>query len=285
MTVRTILSARGARRQVEAWVNAWVRCGVFLLRARGGAGEAELGALAGTLAELAPGAVGVAHARELASSEQLAAQARAAQAELATGDPQVWLEALGASLSGGFKRDALLIGYRGLAVAGALEPGVELAFRRLGTALGLSDDEVLAVAAMARGTGQAAQRGRDTGAIEAVQALVRRGWTEPFETLRAAGVGVQWFDAAAELQGQRSRLRLDLDASERVLHLHLQGERTPWPHVICLYGGRFTAVLACVEAAAASLTAGTVPQLLADLGPLCEALFVERDGKLVQLTP
>jgi hypothetical protein len=285
VTVRNILSARAARPQAEAWLRGLVRSSVFLASAGGHLGEDELAALASAVAARAGPALGEAHTLQLASVPGLAAQARAARGELQTGDPVAWVDELAASLSGGFRRDVLLHAFRVAAGDGALPPAAELAFRRLGTAFGFTPDEVLALQALARGGAVAVRRGRDTAAIEAVRALWTRGWTEPFEALRAAGVGVQWFDAAAQYQGLGTRLRLDLDASERVLHLHLLGERGPGPHVICLYGGHLTEALGCFERARDTLTALTVPRLLADLGPVSEALFLERDGRLVQVQP
>jgi len=285
MTVRTILSARGAAPRVEAWVGTLVRCTAFLARASPGPAGGDLSPLAEALAARVAAAVGEDHARRLGSRAQLEARLREALAELEVREPARWLKELSASLAGGFQRDALLATYRVTAGEGALPPGAELAFRRLGGAFGLTPEEVTALEAMAHGTAQGGRQGRDGDALARLLSLRNRGWTEPFEALKAAGVAVRWFDASAEYQGATTRLRLDLDAAERVLHLHLLGERGPGPHLICLYGARFPAVLAAVEAARETLSAETVPALQRELVGLCEGLFVERDVRLVLVEP
>ena len=151
--------------------------------------------------------------------------------------------------------------------------------------MGFSGDEATALESMARGTAASAARGRDTAAIEGVRELLSRGWKDPLAGAHSKSGEVPWHDASAEHASSTGLLRLDLDAVERVLHLHVNDAHGLGPHVICLYGSQLHAVLALFDEAKDNLTPASVPQLLSDLVALCDAVFIERDGRLVQVHP
>jgi len=285
MTVRKILSARAAKPQVASLLKGLVRAAVYLGRSDGSLSEAETESLIDSIRELVEGSVGQEHVRELASTAALLDEARVARAELRTKGEAAYLADVGHAFAGGFKRDAMVVCWRIIAADGVIKANEVEAFRRLASAVGFTGDEATALESMARGTAASAARGKDGAAIEGVGELLERGWLDPYALVRAKGVDVAWHDASAEFASSAGRVRIDLDALERVLHLHVTDAHGPGPHVICLYGAQLHAVLALFDSVKATLTPSSVPQLLADLGALCDAVFIERDGRLVQVHP
>jgi tellurite resistance protein len=285
MTVRKILSARAARPQVASMLKGLVRAAVYMGRSDGTLDETEIDSFIDSIRELVVAAVGEAHVRELANTSLLLDEARAARVELRTKGEAAYLTELGSTFAGGFKRDALVVCWRVIAADGVVQPEEVEAFRRLAVAMGFTGDETTALESMARGTAAGAARGKDSAAIETMTELLEQGWKDPYRDLRAKGLEVSWHDASAEYDSAIARLRVDLDAVERVLHLHVTDVHGPGPHVICLYGSQLHAVLALFDAAKSTLTPASVPQLLVDLVPLSDGLFIERDGRLVQVHP
>lgn len=285
MTVRKILSARAARPQVAGMLKGLVRAAVYMGSSDGALDEAETESFIDSIRELVGAAVGEAHMRELASTSALLDEARSARVELRTKGGAAYLADLRSAFAGGFKRDALVVCWRVIAADGVVQPQEAEAFRRLAEAMGFTGDESSALETMARGTAAGAARGRDTAAIETMSELIDRGWKDPYKDLRGKGIDVSWHDASVEYDSTTARLRVDLDAVERVLHLHVTDAHGPGPHVICLYGSQLHAVLALFDGAKETLTPASVPQLLVDLVALSDAVFIEREGRLVQVHP
>lgn len=284
MMVRKILSARAARPQVDALLKGLVRAAVYMGRSDGALDEAEAESLIDSIREVLASAVGETHVRELASTARLLDEARVARVELRTKGEATYLADLAQDLSGGFKRDALVVCWRVIGADGVVRPEEAKAFHRLAAAMGFTGQEASALESMARGTAAGAAQGRDSAAVGGVEELLERGWVNP--NLDAGSKAADaWHDASAEYRQGVSTLRVDLDAAERVLHLHVADPHGHDAHVICLYGTQLHPVLSLFDSVKATLTPGTMPQLLSDLSALSDAVFLERDGRLVQVHP
>jgi uncharacterized tellurite resistance protein B-like protein len=286
MTVRQILSARAARPQVEALLKGLVRAAVYLARADGQLGEAEVERLLSLIRERVLGSVGEGHLKQLASVPRVLDEARAARVELRTKGEQGYLEALAAQLPPAYGREALQVAWRVVDADDQRLASEVRAFHRLAEALGFSEDETAAIQAMDQATQAVAEEDGDVDeAIDHLAELTSRGWRDAFPELAAAGVETGWFDASVTWTSPVARLRLDLDARDHVLNVHVLEPNGPGPHVICIYGTGLHAVLAHVDREKDRLSPATVPELLSDLVGLCDALFLERDGRLVQVHP
>jgi hypothetical protein len=151
--------------------------------------------------------------------------------------------------------------------------------------MGLAPTETLALETMAASTWSDDDDAHHDEAMEQVLALTAHGWRDTLPELKAAGATVQWFDAGIAYTSKVARLRLDLAASERVLHVNVMELNGPGPHLLCTYGSTLHAVLTLLDQVKERVTPATVPQLLSDLVGCCDALFLERDGRLVQVHP
>ena len=204
------------------------------------------------------------------------------------GEP-AFLADIAAALTGDFRRDALLVAFRVLASDHTIEPREEAAFRRLVEALGYDGPERDALASMAKASVQAMPEGVDAAGIELVKALTHRGWKDPFIELRAAGVEVHWFDVALQYVPSRvsakTLLRLDLDAHERALHLHVTDENDVGPHVIAYYGRALADVVRLIDGVKEELSPESVELHLKKLYAVCPDLYLEGQGRLVRLGP
>lgn len=284
MTVRKILSARSARPQVEALLRGLVRAAVYMARADGQFGEAEVESLIDSVREVVVAAIGEEYLQELASAPHLLDWARDARRELLQKGEAAYLADLASRFEGGFRKDALIVAYRIIAADGTIAPDEAEAFRKLSLAMGFQGNELDALESMASSTAKRAQPGRDEAALASFKSLYARGWSDPFAGLRASGIEVAWYDASAQHRGAAGwSLRLDLDAQERSLHLHfLEGEKEG-PHLLLLYGERFDAVLDLIDGAKAELSPVTFDAWLPRLVAVCPDVFLERDGRLMKL--
>lgn len=284
MTVRSILSARSARPQVAGMLRGLVRAAVFLGRADGHLGEAEVERLIDGVRDFVVKTVGEEHLADLASTSRLLDDARAARAALRVDGDLKYLEELAAAFPVAFRRDALIAAHHVVTADGAITPDEHAAFGRLAAALGISPEELPALEVMAEVLG--VSRDDDDAhleeAVDHLTNLTEHGWRDASAELKGE---LRWFDGCVAHDGPAARLRLDLDARERVLHITVNGPNAPGPHIICLYGHELHTVLTLIDRVKDRLNPANVPQLLADLVVPSEALFLERDGRLVQVHP
>lgn len=277
MTVRKILSARTARPHVEALLRGLVHAAVYMAHSDGVFREVEVDSLIDSVRDVVRRAVGEEFLGELASTPRLLDWGREARAALRTRREADYLAEVADAFQGGFKRDALIVAYRICAADGAIKPPEAAAFRKLAQAMGLTGHELEALESMARRAAAAAHPGRDELGAAKVKALSTRGWRDPFADARAAGLEPEWFDASvAWFAPSGAVLRLDLDAEEHALHVHL-GEL----HLVVPYGAKLDELLALVDDAKETLRAETLDVYLPKLKALCGDVFIERDGGLV----
>lgn len=289
MSIRKIFSARAAQPKVEAALQAIVKAAVFLGCADGSLEEVEVDSLVDGVREVARKAVGDALAAKLVPVPRLLDWARQALHDFASRGEAAFLEDTARALQGDFKRDALMVAFRVLAADHTIEPREEAAFRRLVAALGYEAQEKDALAQMAKASVAAMPHGPDAEGIELVKGLQHRGWKDPFVELRAAGVEVHWFDASLQYVPSsapaKTLLRVDLDAHERALHLHVTDERDVGPHLILYYGKALPQLLQYLDSVKDSLSLASVEEHLRKLHALCPDLFLESEGRLVKLGP
>lgn len=278
MTVRKILSARSARPHVEQLLRGLVHAAVYMAHADGVYREVEVESLVDSVREVVKQAVGEEFLGELASTPRLLDWAREGRALLRTKGEAAFLEEVAKAFQGGFKRDALVVAYRICAADGAIEPAEAAAFRKLAHAMGLSGFELDALESMARRAAVDAHPGKDELGPAKLKALTTRGWRDPLADARAAGIETDWYDASVAYFAQSGDvIRLDLDADEHVLHLHLGPA-----HLVVPYGQRLDEVLALVHDARETLSATTLDVYLPKLTALCGDVYLERDGRLVR---
>jgi nucleoid DNA-binding protein len=284
MTVRSILSARSARPHVEAMLRGLVRAAVYLGRADGQLSEAEVERLIDSVRELVTNEIGAEHVGELANVGRLLDEARAARVALSRGGEAKYLVDLNSCFEAGFRREALIIARRVIAADARIAPGEIAAFGKLSAALGFNAEETAALETMAASTWSEDDEHLEE-AIEQVMGFIKRGWHDAFPELKAAGYELRWFDAGVAYTSKVARLRVDLAAQERVVHINVMELNGVGPHIICIYGTGLHAVMSLLDQVKDSVTPATVPELLSDLIGRCDALFLERDGRLVQVHP
>jgi tellurite resistance protein len=278
MTVRKILSARSARPHVEQLLRGLVHAAVYMAHADGVYREVEVESLIDSVREVVTRAVGEEFLGELASTPRLLDWAREGRALLRTKGEAAFLEEVAKAFQGGFKRDALVVAYRICAADGAIKPAEAAAFRKLAHAMGLGGFELDALESMARRAAVDAHPGKDELGPAKLKALTTRGWRDPLADARAAGIETDWYDASVAYFAQSGDvIRLDLDADEHVLHLHLGPA-----HLVVPYGQRLDEVLALVHDARETLSATTLDVYLPKLTALCGDVYLERDGRLVR---
>jgi tellurite resistance protein len=286
MTVRSILSARSARPQLEAMLRGLVRAAVYLGRADGQLGEAEVEHLIDSVRKFAADAVGEEHLADLVTVSRLLDEARAARAALRVEGEANYLAKLAELFQSGFRRDALIVARRIVAADGVLAPEETAAFSKLAHALGLSPEEAAAIEVLATSSWVDIEDADHLDeAREQLEDLHTHGWHDAFPELKAAGYELRSFDASIAHTSNIARLRIDLDARERVVHVNVMELNGPGPHVICIYGNSLNGVLSLIDQVKDRVSPATVPQLLSDLVVRCDALFLERDGRLVQVHP
>lgn len=276
MTVRKILSARP---HVEGLLRGLVHAAVYMAHSDGVYREVEVESLIDSVREVVRTAVGEEFLGDLAATPRLLDWAREGRGLLRTRGEAAFLEEVAKAFQGGFKRDALIVAYRICAADGAIKPPEAEAFRKLAVAMGLTGQELDALESMASRAAADAQPGKDELGPAKLKALATRGWRDPLADARAAGIETDWYDASVAYFAQSGDvIRLDLDADEHALHVHLGTA-----HLVMPYGQRLDEVLALIHDARETLSATTLDVYLPKLSALCGDVYLERDGHLVRV--
>lgn len=271
MAVRKILSARMARPRVERMLEALVEAAVFIGRADGQFGEQELEVFIDSMREVVSAAVGEEFLESLASTTRLLDQTRGARSRLITEGRPAFLAQLAPKFHGEFARDGLVLAYRVVLADGHVTDGEAQAFADLAGALGVEVVETEVLKDLAAKWDAASGTAPDAEVVQAVVSLEARGWKR-FEA--------EGFDAAVEhLQPEGSRLRLELDAREHVLHVHMLDAVGAGPRLVCLFLETPEGLLTVLDALKESLTASTLQSKLPALKAVSPELFVEQNGK------
>lgn len=279
MTVRKILSARSARPHVEQLLRGLVHAAVYMAHSDGVYREVEVESLIDSVREVVKKAVGDELLGELASTPRLLDWAREGRGLLRTKGEAAFLEDVAQAFQGGFKRDALIVAYRICAADGAIKTAEASAFRKLANAMGLTGLELDALESMASRAAADAHPGKDELGPAKLKALTTRGWRDPLADARAAGIETDWYDASVAYFAQSGDvIRLDLDADEHALHLHLGAA-----HLVVPYGQRLDEVLALIHDARETLSGTTLDVYLPKLSALCGDVYLEREGHLVRV--
>jgi len=286
--IRRILSARSARPRVEAALDAIVAASTWMSASDGELSEEEIDTLVSAVKQIAEHAVGKEAAAQIAATPRLLDQARATRARLSSEGEEAVLKDVVAALEGDFRRDAMVAAYRVITADGKLQAGEIAAFRRLAEALGHAQDETDALVALADVGRVPAPLPVRTPDVQVVQSLRASGWADPFTPLENQGVVVHWYDAALQYPPQRDArgrtvLRLDLDATERTLHLFITDAGGRGPHLLLLYGDRLKEVVAFIDEVKDAITEQTLQPALHKFLDLCAHVFVEQDNKLLKV--
>ncbi len=271
MPVRKILSARTALPRVEAMLEALVEAAVFIGRADGQFGEEELEVFIDSMREVVGAAVGEDFLETLASTTRLLDQARGARARLQTGGRPAFLSQLAPKFHGEFARDGLVLAYRVVLADGHVTEGEARAFSELAGALGVEVAETEVLKDLAAKWDVASGASPDAESVQAVLSLEARGWKR-FEA--------EGFDAAVEhLQAAGTRLRIELDAKQHVVHVHVLDGAGAGPRLVCLFIEKPEGLLTVLDALKDSLTAATLQEKLPALKAVSPELFIEQNGK------
>lgn len=275
MNVRKILSARAARPQVEAMMEALVQAAVFIGGSDGRFGEDELNVFIDSMREVVSAAVGEESLGALAATGKLLDLARHARRELNAKGSQLFLVELAKRFPPHFARDGLVLAYRIVLADGKVTETEAGAFKALAAALGVELAETKVLEQLATQS-EAASRGGHRGAsIEAMHALEAKGW------LLTRG---EHFDAGATFTKEDgSVLALELDSGESVLHVHINGVEGNGPHLVCFFGDSLPALLAVLDGIKSSLQPGSLGEKLPAIRAVCAELFVEHEGKFAKL--
>lgn len=284
--IRKIFSAKAARAQLDAAVEATVRAAVYLGAADGTLSEQEVEALVDGVRAVARSVAGDDYVREKVTVPRLMDLAREAlHARAAKGDA-AYLAEVAAALQGDFKRAALLVAWRVIAGDGAITPREEAAFHRLAGEVELDELERAALLSMARATTRRPEQPLDKAGRQALLALVGKGWADAFASLKEPGVEVRWSDAAVtHEQATGTLVRLDLDAVDRTLHLHVTDRHERGPHLIFFYGDALPALLEVVDRLKDTLSHEDVGPGLKQLVAVCPRAYREEHGRLLAATP
>ncbi|MBL8913992.1 MAG: TerB family tellurite resistance protein [Archangium sp.] len=273
MTVRKILSARSARPKVEGMLEALVEAAVFIGGSDGRFGEEELNVFIDTMREVVTAAVGDELVDSMAATPKLLDQARTARKSLSSLGEEKYLAALAPKFltHGPFARDGMVLAWRVVLADGRVTDNEASAFERLAGALHVHVDEVRVLKELAAKSEAASKLGHRGENIEHLNLMVTRGWLE---------VTAEGFDAGVEhAQTTGEKLRLELDASESALHVHVGAS----VHLVCLFGESLPALLAVLDGLRNSLMPSTLEEKLPAIRAVCPEVFVERDGKFVKL--
>ncbi len=284
--IRKIFSAKAARAKLDAAVEATVRAAVYLGASDGTLSEQEVEALVDGVRAVARSVAGDDYVREKVTVPRLMDLAREAlHARAAKGDA-AYLAELARALHGDFKRAALLVAWRVVAGDGAITPREEAAFHRVAQAVDLEGPERAALLSMARATTRRPEQPLDEAGRRSLLALVGRGWTDAFASLKEPGVEVRWSDAAVtHEQASGTLVRLDLDAVDRAVHLHVTDRHERGPHVIFFYGDALPALLDVVDRLKDALSPEDVGPGLKQLVAACPRAFREEHGRLHTVAP
>lgn len=275
MTVRKILSARTARPKVDEMLGALVHAAVFIGGADGRFGEEELEVFIDSMREVVSAAVGPEFLDTAASTSKLLDFARVARRDLLAKGEQRFLAELAPKFPGAFSRDGLVLAYRIVLADGKVTEKEAKAFEALADSLGVDVSEIDVLKQLASHAENASQRGHHGEDIEAMLGLERTGWQ------RARS---EDFDAGARFaQPGGSRLVLELDSAESVLHVHVLDAEGNGPHLLCFFHDKLPALLAVLDGVKDSLLTSTVGEKLPAVKAVCPELFVERAGKFARI--
>lgn len=279
MTVRKILSARAAKAQVDDILAALVDAAVFIGRADGRFSEDELDVFIDTMREVISSAVGDDFVGEFASTPRLLDLARVARQRLKHLGASAYLEELAPRVPAHLQREALVLAYRVVMADGQVTPDEAASYRALAQAFGVAVHEADTLEDLAAKSEAASRQGHRGGAIEEVQALEAQGWADPYHGRTPRPPEAEWFDVVLEAPGAPgTRLLLELDATESVLHLQVLGADGQGPHLIFLYAGTPAGLLAVVNAVKGALSPETFRAQLPAFKAVCPDLFLELGG-------
>ncbi len=271
MTVRKILSARNARPKVDEMLDALVEAAVFIGRADGRFGEEELETFIDSMREVVRAAVGDEFLDSLGATSGLLDRARKARRALMTMGAEKYLAELAPKFPGAFARDGLVLAYRIVLADGKVTSREAETFEQLATALGLEVEETHVLRELASKSESASKRGHQGESIEAVLALSDKGWQRlPANADYDAGV-------------MYGALTLELDAGESALHVHVRGDDSQGPHLVCLFGEQLGGLLAVLDSVKHDFTTATLGEKLPAIRAVCGEVFVEHQGKFAKL--
>ncbi len=275
MSVRKILSARTARPQVEGMMEALVHAAVFIGGADGRFGEEELNVFIDSMREVVSSAVGEQALENLASTGRLLDQARTARRDLQVKGETVFLAGLATRFPPNFARDGLVLAYRIVLADGKVTDKEAAAFESLATAMGLELAETQVLKQLALQSEAASKGGHKGTSIEQVRELESRRWKQ---------LKGEDFDAGVQFEQEGgSRLTVELDSGESVLHVNVQDAAGHGPHLLCFFGEALPSVLSVLDGLKDSLKPSTIGQKLPALRAVCSELFVEHEGHFTKL--
>jgi tellurite resistance protein len=279
VTVRKILSARAARPQVEEMLQALVEAAVFIGGADGRFGEEELNVFIDTMREVVSAAVGDEFLDAMAGTGRLLDRARVARRLLSNhGEPRFLADLAPKFLAhGAFARDGLVLAWRIVLADGRVTEKEAAAFEALAKALGVEVDEVRVLKELAAGSEVASKLGHRGESIEQLRALEQQGW----ERLPAGSE--HGFDASVKhAQPTGGALRLELNARESALHVHVEGADGQGPQLVCLFGDALPALLAVLDGLRNTLVPATLDEKLPAVRAVCPETFVHHQGKFTK---
>lgn len=274
MNVRKILSARAARPQVEAMMEALVHAAVFIGGADGRFGEDELNVFIDSMREVVSSAVGEHALESLATTGKLLDLARHARHELNTKGSVEFLTALARRFPGHFARDGLVLAYRIVLADGTVTEKEAEAFKALAASLGLEVAETKVLEQLAAQSETASRGGHKGSSIEVLRALEAKGW----QVIKG-----EHFDAGVSFATEGGELTLELDSGESVLHVHVLGADGKGPHLVCFFGEALGGLLAVLDGLKAALKPETLGEKLPAIRAVCTEVFVEHEGKFTKL--
>ncbi|MFO0595707.1 MAG: hypothetical protein U0228_10390 [Myxococcaceae bacterium] len=277
MTVRKILSAKSARPKVEGMLEALVDAAVFIGGSDGQFGEPELEVFIDTMREVVSAAVGEEFVETMASTPRLLTMARKARATLTQKGKDAFLAELAPRFQGSFGRDGLVLAWRVVLADGRVTATEAAAFEAFAAALHIDVDEVRVLKDLASRSEAASQLGHRGESIEKVLALVDKGWT------KVPGGPELGFDAGLEFRAASGGgLRLELDATQSALHVHVLKPDGAGPQLVCLFHDHLPGLLAVLDALRGSFDASTFAEKLQAIRAVCPDVFVEHQGRFGQ---
>lgn len=272
--IRPLFSARAAEPRVLQALEAIVKAAIAMGRADGQFSQAELEALVDAVRDVAAAAVGPDRVQQVAPTPRLMDWARQGVHQLRTEGRDALVAQVASLLSGDFRRHALGVAVRVIAADGVMTEKELDAFRHLARAVHLQEAEQDLLETLARAGRRGIVRDDD---VEAVRSLLRRGWTQA----RPGAPGAPaWYDVWATYRGPQASLRVELDAPERVLHLHVESPDAAPVHALFAYGLSLAPLVDAIDADRDGVTPATVHSHLARWVAQAPDTFVEADGVL-----
>ncbi|MGV3622866.1 MAG: TerB family tellurite resistance protein [Archangium sp.] len=271
MTVRKILSARGARSQVEGMLDALVEAAAFIGRADGRFGEEELETFIDSMREVVRAAVGDEFLDTLGATSGLLDRARRARRMMLELGREKYLEQLAPKFPGAFARDGLVLAYRIVLADGEVTPAEADAFEQLAKTLGVEVEETQVLKELATRSEVARLKGATSESVDAVLKLSEKGWAR-----RPASDA---YDAAVHF----GAMTLELDAKESALDVFVRDPEGNGPHFRCLFGENVAGLLAVLDSMKIELTPATLGEKLPAIRAVCPEVFVAHQGKFAKL--